>query len=134
MKSLEELKVDDVIFVYSILSFPNKEEVMVKTKVKVYKVTPQYNSASTYENFEKPNGNKIRRVVKMGEGVVYRNSIWLTEENDELAKDILTNYFERKIEILEHEIQLFHDRIHLINNFSSEEKKWKNYQGKLIVI
>lgn len=122
MKSLEELKVDDVIFIYSILLFPNKEDVMVKTKVKVYKVTPQYNSASTYENFEKPNGNKIRRVVKMGEGVVYRNSIWLTEENDELAKDILANYFERKIEILEHEIQLFHDRIHLIDDFCKEKK------------
>jgi hypothetical protein len=72
--------------------------------------------------FEKPNGNKIRRVVKMGEGVVYRNSIWLTEENDELAKNILANYFERKIEILEHEIQLFHDRIHLINDFCKEKK------------
>ena len=123
MKALEELKIDDVIFVYSILSFPNKEEVMVKTKVKVYKVTPQYNSASTYENFEKPNGNKIRRVVKMNEGNVYRNSIWLTEENDELAKDILVNYFKRKIEILDHEIQLFQSRINLVNNFSSKEKK-----------
>lgn len=134
MKALEELKIDDVIFVYSILSFPNKEEVMVKTKVKVYKVTPQYNSASTYENFEKPNGNKIRRVVKMNEGNVYRNSIWLTEENDELAKDILVNYFKRKIEILDHEIQLFQSRINLVNNFSSKEKKWKNYREKLIVI
>jgi hypothetical protein len=123
MKSLEELKVDDVIFVYSILSFPNKEEVMVKTKVKVYKVTPQYNSASTYENFENPNGNTIRRVIKMNEGNVYRNSIWLTEENDELAKDILVNHFKRKIEIMEHEIQLFHNRIDLVNNFSSKEKK-----------
>jgi hypothetical protein len=35
---------------------------------------------------------------------------------------------------MEHEIQLFHNRIDLVNNFSSKEKKWKNYQGKLIVI
>ena len=133
MKSLDELKVDDIVFIYSIASFPDKE-VVIKTKVRVYKVTPQYNSASTYENFEKPDIPNVRRVIKMGEGVVYRNSIWLSEENDEVAKEILINFFKRKIEILEHEIDMYKSRINLINNFFIEENKWKNYQGKLIVI
>lgn len=114
MKLLNELKVDDIIFIYSIVSFPD-EEVFVKSKVKVYKAITQYNSVSAYENFDKP--NKIRRVVKMNEGVVYRNSIWLSEENDSLAKDILTKFFKRKIEILNHDIELINTRINLLNNF-----------------
>jgi hypothetical protein len=122
MKSLDELKVDDIIFIYSIASFLDKEAV-TKAKVKVYKVTPLYNSASTYENFERPDDNKIRRVIKMGEGVVYRNSVWLSEENDEAAKEILINFFKRKIEILEHEIGTYKSRIDLINNFFIEENK-----------
>jgi hypothetical protein len=122
MKSLDELKVDDIIFIYSIASFTDKE-VVIKTKARVYKVTPQYNSASTYENFENPDIPNIRRVIKMGEGVVYRNSVWLSEENDEAAKEILINFFKRKIEILEHEIGTYKSRIDLINNFFIEENK-----------
>jgi len=120
MKALEELKVDDIIFIYSIVSLPNKEA-LTKVKAKIYRVRPQFNTASAHEEIKKNIFGEVRRIIKMNEGIVYRNAVWLTEENDEAAKDILINHFNRKLEILENEITVNQSRLILINDFFSKE-------------
>ena len=59
----------------------------------------------------------IRHILKSNEGTVYRNIVWLSERDDNRAKELLLSQIERKIDIAKHEIELMESRRILINNF-----------------
>lgn len=114
MKKVEDLEVGDIIYIYSILSFPDRE-VMNTIEAKVYRTTKDYNSCSVYENYE--SNTPIRHVVKSNEGVVFRNSFWLSKKDDDLAESIMISYLKRKINIFENDIKLYRKRIHMVYDY-----------------
>lgn len=109
MKQLLDLKVGDTVYLYGLVCLADKSEVFIHREVNIVKVTPRFNLVTG----ETASG--IKHVIKANEGTVYRNLLWLTEDDLPKAKLILIENYNRKIDIAKHDIALLQDRIELIS-------------------
>ena len=98
MKKLSDLKDGKLIYTYSIDTL-NKKEVFNIKELKI-KQTHRSSSGKWGAKAEEINYNGFRNIyeIEHNEGVVFKNALWLSENNSKLAKDIMIKYFNTEIE------------------------------------
>lgn len=118
MKRIEDLKTGDIIYQYGIGNLPDRGDFVFKRKLEIdnsYMVTKRNDHAIGFEYFS--NEQKLRHTIKSNEGKMYRNTFWLSEEDDKLAKEIMVKYLNRNIEIALHQIKTNRNRISMVSKF-----------------
>ena len=105
-KLLQDLSIGDEIYLYGFKLLGDRD-VFIKKKLNITKVSKNFGTATGY-------CNGVRYIIKSNERSVYRNMVWIFEEDDKLAKELLINFYNRKIEILEHDIENCKDKINRI--------------------
>ncbi len=116
MKRLDELNVGDIIYLYGIASLSNGEFVIDK-ELEITNINKHFKLVTGRETQSTISANHI---IKANEGTVYRNLVWLTENNKELAMKLLTDFFDRKIEIAQNSINGFENKKHLLEKHFKE--------------
>jgi hypothetical protein len=114
LKKLSDLKEGDVVYLYGIKQLGTHESVVkIKVVVKYY-----YNKFNEVIAVEK---NVIRYRLKADEGILFRNLLWLSTEDDELAAELLTVAYSNEINKLEAKIKLNKERITKILQFLNKD-------------
>lgn len=114
MKKLEEMKLGQKVYVYQLITFPDREV------FKKCEATININS-TIVTRYLVAVGKEIGRYqLRSDEGIVYRNALWLSEENDDYAKRAFRAAYEEKLKVFRSSIDLYEKRIDLINVFFGE--------------
>ena len=118
MKKISDIKEGDIIYQYGIGNLPDKGDFAFKRTLTVYK---SKFAIVGLEDFG--DGMVCRHIIKANEGKVFRNIVWLTEEDDEKAYEILTNAYNRRIEALTNQIDVLENRKGILDDFFKRKIK-----------
>lgn len=114
LKKLSDLKEGDVVYLYGMKQIGMYESV-IKTKAVVKYYYEKFNEAYVLEK------NVIKYRLKADEGIVFRNLLWLSSEDDELAAELLSVAYSNEINKLEAKIKLNEERITKIEEFFNKD-------------
>lgn len=116
MKKLKDLKEGETIYKYGVNN-TNSGEFVYKTKLTVQ--YPRILGTKYFIRGVEDLGGDAKYIhrIDCDEGIVYRNSVWLAEENDEEAENLLLNEMNNKIQKAYHNIDVYKRHINMIQEF-----------------